>query len=81
MESEGRGDFPTVIAAAHELKSPLSLIRQLSLLLDSDILSNQERAEALSRIQMTTQKALRLTSDLTQSYNLNDNTLFPRLHK
>lgn len=77
MESKGRNSVPSVIAAAHELKSPLSLIRQLALTLEDEDLSLNQRIQTVDRINLTTQKALRLTSDLTRAYNLSDPTLFP----
>jgi signal transduction histidine kinase len=49
---------PTLATAAHELKSPLVLLRQLSLL--------------LQQITWTSERALRLTSDLTRSARLDD---------
>lgn len=79
MEVEGKNTVPSVIAAAHELKSPLSLIRQLSLMLDGQALSSEDLKKVSQRIQLTTERALRLTSDLTKAYNLNlnDPTIFP----
>ena len=77
MDVEGKNNVPSVIAAAHELKSPLSLIRQLSLTLEDEKLTPEQRSLSVNRIYLTTQKALRLTSDLTRAYNLNDPTLFP----
>ena len=77
MDVEGKNNVPSVIAAAHELKSPLSLIRQLSLILEDESLTADQRSVSINRIYLTTQKALRLTSDLTRAYNLNDPTLFP----
>lgn len=62
----------SVVAAAHELKSPLSLIRQLSLLLDDDGLSDAERDRMISQVTLTSERALRLTSDLTKSIKLAD---------
>ena len=76
MDVEGKNNVPSVIAAAHELKSPLSLIRQLSLILEDESLTADQRSVSVNRIYLTTQKALRLTSDLTRAYNLNDPTLF-----
>lgn len=52
--------------AAHELKSPLVLLRQLSLELADDALSDGERAEIAMQMTLVTEKALRLTSDLTR---------------
>lgn len=61
------------ITAAHELKGPLALVRQLSLVLDSDTeLSSDERIEIARRIRLTSERALRLTSDLTKLNRLDD---------
>ncbi len=67
-----RGDLPSLVAAAHELKSPLALMRQLSLSLESDELSASERQRMLRQISLTSERALRLTSDLTRSSRLED---------
>ncbi len=64
------GGLPSVVAAAHEMKSPLALIRQLSMTLESEEISNYDRARILQQISLTSEKALRLTSDLTRSANL-----------
>ena len=66
------GDVSALTAAAHELKSPLVLIRQLSLMLESGELSNANRSEMLRQITLTSDKALRLTSDLTRASRLDD---------
>ncbi len=64
--------LPSLIAAAHELKSPLSLVRQLSLLLETEDLSVDERQRMLRQITLTSERALRLTNDLTRSVRLQD---------
>ncbi len=61
-----------VVAAAHELKSPLVLVRQLSLMLEDDGLSAGERHQILDQIRLTSERALRLTSDLTRAARLED---------
>lgn len=59
--------------AAHELKSPLVLMRQLSLLLQQQAsLSKNERERLLQQITLTSERALRLTSDLTKAARLED---------
>jgi K+-sensing histidine kinase KdpD len=64
------------LAAAHELKAPLGLIRQLSLMLaEDDDLSPHEYERMLMQITLTSERALRLTSDLTRSSR--QATLFP----
>ncbi len=54
---------------AHELKSPLSLIRQLSLFLEDEQLDNKTRKRLLSQITATSDRALRLASDLSKINN------------
>lgn len=61
-----------VVAAAHELKAPLALVRQLSLLLQQDTGSDDERQILLNRITVTSERALRLTSDITKAARLED---------
>jgi signal transduction histidine kinase len=70
--------LPTSLAtAAHELKSPLVLMRQLSLLLQQSEqkLSETQRETLLQQITLTSERALRLTSDLTKAARL-DSALF-----
>ncbi len=62
----------SLTAAAHELKSPLSLIRQLSLMLESGNLSDAEKERIMRQIILTSERGLRLTSDLTRSTRLAD---------
>lgn len=68
------GNVSPIIAAAHELKSPIALVRQLSLVLNNDDekISDAERKNLLNQIQLTSERALRLTSDLTKSARLED---------
>jgi signal transduction histidine kinase len=64
------------MAAAHELKAPLALVRQLSLTLEQqDDLTPAERERMLRQIVLTSERALRLTSDLTKSSRQTE--LFP----
>lgn len=63
---------PFFVAAAHELKSPLALMRQLSLELASEDLSDKERATLAEQIVLTSERALRLTTDLTKQARLED---------
>ena len=64
--------LPSVVAAAHELKSPLALIRQLSLSLEDCMFNAKEQKRMLRQISLTSESALRLTSDLTRSVRLSD---------
>ena len=63
---------PFFVAAAHELKSPLALIRQLSLGLESGTLDPQQIETISRRITLTSERALRLTTDLTRASRLED---------
>lgn len=60
-----------ITAAAHELKSPLSLVRQLAFALEQAD-DPAERQQLLHRITLTTERALRLTTDLTKAARLED---------
>jgi K+-sensing histidine kinase KdpD len=72
---EGSFEVTPLIAAAHELKAPLALVRQLALRLGDEHLSDAERTKLLRHTVLTTERALRLTSDLTKAARL-DSTLF-----
>lgn len=72
---EGRYEVTPLIAAAHELKAPLALVRQLALRLEDDTLPAHERQRLLQQTILTSERALRLTSDLTRSARL-DGALF-----
>ena len=64
--------LPSIVAAAHELKSPLALVRQLSLMLEDGNVSVSDQKKMLRQISLTSERALRLTSDLTRSARLSD---------
>jgi signal transduction histidine kinase len=68
------GDAATFLMAAHELKSPLALIRQLALGLESGHMATHEQERLFMQIRLTSEKALRLTGDITKT-SRND-TLF-----
>jgi len=59
--------------AAHELKSPLVLLRQLALELAGDSLTDAERRSIAEQMTLVSERALRLTSDLTRAES-------PQLH-
>lgn len=66
-------EYPSLLTAAHELKAPLALVRQLALSLETDLIADPaERAKVLRQITLTTDHALRLTTDLTRSSRLDD---------
>lgn len=64
--------LPFAVAAAHELKAPLALIRQLSLGLEQGRLDSSEQARMLRQIILTSERGLRLTDDLTRTSRLED---------
>ncbi|NTW62449.1 HAMP domain-containing histidine kinase [Candidatus Saccharibacteria bacterium] len=64
--------LPSLVAAANELRSPLALIRQLSLMLDDDSVGSDDKKAMIDQISLTTERTLRLTSDLTKSAQLAD---------
>ena len=63
---------PFFVAAAHELKSPLALVRQLSLNIEQGNLSAGEIARYAHQITLTSERALRTTTDLTKNARLED---------
>lgn len=66
------GDLPFLVTAAHELKSPLSLVRQLALGLEAGNIDAAEQDRMLRQIVLTSERALRLTTDLSRSSRLED---------
>lgn len=75
-ESEGNQDLSlfelsSLTAAAHELKAPLALVRQLALALEAGEATDEQR-RLLQRITLTSERALRLTGDVTRSARLQD---------
>jgi signal transduction histidine kinase len=69
-----RGDIAALAAAAHELKSPLTLVQHIAKTLnDPDLdLTEQDRVQYLSRLQFTSDRMLRLVQQLAMSYRLED---------
>lgn len=74
QELESRDSFSafSLIAAAHELKAPLALIRQLSLMIESGTGTPHDVIRMAEQIGLTSERALRLTADLTRSVRLKD---------
>lgn len=60
-----------IIAAAHELKAPLALVRQLALQLEASELDERQR-RLLHQLTLTTERGLRLTTDMTKAARLED---------
>jgi len=75
---ERLGGAPGVVVTAHELKTPLSLMRQLSLLVhdSAESLTADEIKKYQQQIAVTAEQALDLAMDLTNMARL-DETLFP----
>ena len=63
---------PLFVAAAHELKSPLALVRQLSLALEAGDCTQAEIERIARQITLTSERALRLTTNLTKTSRLED---------
>jgi signal transduction histidine kinase len=64
-------ELSSLTAAAHELKAPLALVRQLALQLEMNGVT-EEQLRLLNKITLTSERALRLTSDLTRATRLED---------
>lgn len=69
------GDLSVFVTASHELKAPIALIRQLSLALETGEMTESEQNRLLRQITLTSERALRLTTDITRSSRL-QNSLF-----
>lgn len=69
---EGTDHVTSLTAAAHELKAPLALVRQLALRLQDESLTDIQRQRLVEQTILTSERALRLTSDLTKSARLED---------
>ncbi|MFZ1361118.1 MAG: HAMP domain-containing sensor histidine kinase [Candidatus Saccharimonadales bacterium] len=66
-------DAAPFLMVAHELKSPLAVIRQLALSLE-ETYDSQMATRYIHQIRLTSERALRLTSDVTRS--VRQDTLF-----
>lgn len=62
-----RGNFASSSVLAHELKSPLALIRQLTFELEDSELTNNERDELTRQIRLTSERALRFASNVAST--------------
>jgi signal transduction histidine kinase len=65
-----------IVAAAHELKSPVALIRQLALEIERSGVDTTQQ-ELLAQIKLLSERSLRLTASLTKAQHLRDLSLFP----
>lgn len=64
--------MPSVLAAAHELKAPLVLMRQLSLELALHGNNSPEQRRAHERMRLTAERSLRLVENITKASRLQD---------
>ncbi len=62
--------LPFIVTASHELKAPLALVRQLALALQTGTAGETE--QIARQIVLTSERALRLTTDLSRSSRLDD---------
>ncbi|HEX6258405.1 MAG TPA: ATP-binding protein [Candidatus Saccharimonadales bacterium] len=76
QQTQDESDFTlsSLVAAAHELKSPLALIRQASLMLRDPELAQDphRRARLLEQITLTSERSLRLIEMITRHARLED---------
>lgn len=68
--------LPSLSVAAHELKSPITLMRQLALAIRSGELSTDEEQIYSERLVIMADRSLQLANDLAQVANL-QSSLFP----
>lgn len=73
--THGNLAMSTVLAAAHELKTPLVLMRQLSYQLEMSGSLTPAQRVVQERLRLTSERALRLVENITQTSRL-DQTLF-----
>jgi len=64
--------MPSVLAAAHELKAPLVLMRQLSLELALNDTNTPEERRTHERMRLTAERTLRLVDNITRASRLQD---------
>lgn len=76
MNEQGGEDglfaLPGLVAATHELKSPLASIRQMALLLEAGDLPDEQARTYAHRLRLTSERMLRLASDVTRVSRLED---------
>jgi signal transduction histidine kinase len=70
--TESSESMQSLVAAAHELKTPLTIITHLAATLEDETLplTPQDRQVSLRRIQLSAERTLRLIQGLTTSYRL-----------
>ncbi len=67
--------LPSVVAAAHELKTPLVLLRQLSLQLAESAAPDKRSRLIHERMRLTAERSLRLVEGITKAVNLEQSML------
>lgn len=66
----------SLVAAAHELKTPLAIISHLASALEDNALDTpQARRDSLQRIQLSAERTMRLVQDLTTTYRIGQQQL------
>ncbi len=63
---------PLFVAAAHELKAPLALVRQLALTIEDGDCTPADVQKYAHQISLTSERALRMTTGLTKASRLED---------
>lgn len=76
IDQQESHEISSLLLAAHELKSPLILIRQLAFAANDQTATQQAKQQALTQLSLVAERGLRLTQDLTKSARL-DPSLFP----
>jgi len=66
------GDSSFLVTAAHEMKAPLALVRQLALSLEAGNVTQSDQERMFRQIVLVSERALRLTTDLSRSSRLED---------
>lgn len=67
--------LPSVVAAAHELKTPLVLLRQLSLQLAESTAQDERSRMIHERMRLTAERSLRLVEGITKAASLEQSML------
>lgn len=67
--------MPNSVEVLHDLKSPLASIRQMALMIEAAGSSSDDIQKYAHRIQLTSERALRLASDVTRASHL-ENAMF-----
>lgn len=71
-DSYFQDELSFLVTASHELKAPLALMRQLALALEAGGGPEEERQKIVRQILLTSERALRFTTDIARSARLED---------